>query len=499
MSLPPSLAAVDAALDRAPVMLWRGTPEGVAFVNRAWAAFRGRPATVEIGQGWLDGVFAEDRERVDATFSAACKKRRAFEVDYRLRRADNVWRWVRLNGTPLPRAGRAFPGHIGSCIDITEHREGVSAEDSPLRRLESLIGNARDMAYCLRLVPERVMEYATGAVEAITGHTAEEFYADPTLPQRAIHPDDLQTALQNVDEPDRLSLSDIVIRWVHPDGRIVWAEHRRRPMFDPSGRVIGIEGVARDITGLIESQRRLRDSEDQMRLLAGRLQAAREEERTKVARELHDELGQILTALKLEIGRAIAALEPKHLTPTVIDRMQSLVGLSEIGIATVKRIATDLRPPALDHLGLTEAIRWEALAFKARSGLRCHVRANGRVTTSLSREQQTAVFRIFQEALTNVARHARASAVTVTISERQHFELSIKDNGKGISDSQAADPRAIGLIGMRERAALVGGTFHIAGHRGKGTTVSVHLPLMPAPKGTPAPRTRLRKTRQPRR
>jgi PAS domain S-box-containing protein len=350
-----------------------------------------------------------------------------------------------------------------------------------LSRLETLISSARDMAYRLRVAPARHVEYAVGAVEAITGYPAQAFVADVGLLARAMHPDDLAAWQQGLDEPQRLAERDLVIRWVHPDGRIVFAEHRRRPVFDDRGRLIAVEGLARDITHLVTSQQQLKESEDQLRQLAARLQAAREEERAQVARELHDELGQTLTALKLEIGRAIAALNLHELPPSVIDRMQSLIGLAEIGIATVKRIATSLRPPALDHLGLVEAIRWEALAFKARSGLRCHIRANKK-TTRLTREQQTAAFRIFQEALTNVARHAGASAVTVTVTEAAQFELRIRDNGKGIARADAENPTSIGLVGMRERASLVGGTFRIHGHRGKGTTVIVQIPLnAPAP------------------
>jgi PAS domain S-box-containing protein len=346
---------------------------------------------------------------------------------------------------------------------------------SDLVRLDSLMASAGNMAYRIRLFPTPAVEYLTGAVEAITGYTAEKFYADADLAASSLHPD-LATGHRGAPPeltPEHLAAT---LQCAHPDGTVVWVEHSRRPMFDDAGRVTAIEGIARDVTGFVKSQQRLRESEAQMRELAGRLQSAREEERAKVARELHDELGQTLTALKLEIGRAIAALSVARLTPGVVDRLQSLMGLSEIGLATVKRIATDLRPPALDHLGLAEAIRWEALAFKARSGLRCHVRAS-KSTTALSSEQQTAVFRIFQEALTNVARHACASAVTVTLAERQFFELRIRDNGRGITSAEASDPRAIGLIGMRERAALVGGIFRIEGHVGKGTSVLVRVPL----------------------
>ncbi len=470
-------------------MLWVAGPEGeVVFLNHAWLAFRGRELQGELGGGWIEGIHEDDRTVFLEAYRAAFRQERPFTIEHRLRRADGVMRWVATSGTPWMDPDGAFLGQLGSSVDITARREHDPDDVSALQRLETLIESARNMAYRMRLFPTRAIEYAAGAVEAITGHTPEAFYADPDLPRKSLHPEDAAHLVDSLD-PEHLH-STATLRWIHPDGKIVWAEHRRRPVFDGTGRVVAVEGIARDVTGLVESQRRLRDSEAQMRELAGRLQSAREEERTKLARELHDELGQTLTALKLEIGRAIAALSGARLTPNVVDRLQSLMGLSELGLATVKRIATDLRPPALDHLGLAEAIRWEALAFKARSGLRCHVRSN-KASTALSAEQQTAIFRIFQEAITNVARHAHASAVTVTLIERETFELRIRDNGRGISDTQAADARAIGLIGMRERAALVGGVFQIEGRPGKGTTISVRIPLVGA-----APRARPARTRK---
>jgi signal transduction histidine kinase len=217
-------------------------------------------------------------------------------------------------------------------------------------------------------------------------------------------------------------------------------------------------------------------SAGQLRQLAARVQSAREEERAHLARELHDELGQTLTAIKLELGRTMAALRQERVGGPAVDRLQSLAGLIDIGLSTVKRIATNLRPPTLDHLGLAAAIRWEAMAFGSTTGVRCYIRAN-RETTALTPDQQTVMFRIFQESLTNVVRHARASAVYVTLAERRGtFELRIRDNGRGISERQAHNPGAMGLLGMRERAAIIGGSFDIAGRPGKGTVVVVRVP-----------------------
>jgi signal transduction histidine kinase len=220
----------------------------------------------------------------------------------------------------------------------------------------------------------------------------------------------------------------------------------------------------------------LRPSQEQMRRLAASLQTAREEERADLARELHDDLGQTLTALKLELVRMTVALKDVRLDPPVMDRLQSLVGLVEIGVAMVKRLATKLRPPALDHLGLAEAIRWEASTFSSRSGLRCHVVA-GKDQTALTAKQQTALFRIFQEALTNVVRHAAATNVTIELDANDNrIQLSVRDDGKGF-DATTAPSESHGLTNMQERAELAGGALLIESAPGQGTMVRATFPL----------------------
>ena len=280
------------------------------------------------------------------------------------------------------------------------------------------------------------------------------------------------------------------------DGQHRWVLGHGAPRTSEDGDLAGYVGSCAEIGGRKEQQAHLRESQEQLRKLAARVEAAREDERAEIARELHDELGQTLTAIKLDLGRAIGAMSGDRVTSQAVDRLQSLVGLVEIALQTVKRLTMHLRPPALDHLGLAEAIHWEAIAFQARSGLRCHVRADGESST-LTPEQKTVLFRIFQEALTNVTRHARASAVSVTLAERRkQFELLIRDNGRGVTAEEVNDPRAIGLLGMRERAALVGATFEITGRRGKGTTVLVRVPIDATSTQAPAVRRRRRVSRQ---
>src|SRR4051812_16074681 len=187
----------------------------------------------------------------------------------------------------------------------------------------------------------------------------------------------------------------------------------------------------------------------QFRGLAARVALAREEERAAVARQLHDELGQELTALKYELVHTSALLVEAGLPRHLIDRLQSLIGVVEVTTGAVRRIAQDLRPPALD-LDLAAAIEFEAAAISKRTGLRCRVSsfAHG---SRLDQPQSIAAFRVFQEAITNVARHANASAVRIKLSEaRGIFTMEIHDNGRGITKTELTSPAAIGLLGMRE-------------------------------------------------
>jgi signal transduction histidine kinase len=212
--------------------------------------------------------------------------------------------------------------------------------------------------------------------------------------------------------------------------------------------------------------------------LALRLELAREEERARVARELHDELGQVLTSLKLEFTWLVDQLRKNDPKPGVqlVNKLQASIGLIEVSIQSVRQISSDLRPAVLDHLGLREAVEWAATKFEARTGIRCRV-AWTLKNEPADRSRQLALFRILQEALTNVLRHAHAGAVRISVRDvGTNLMLIIRDNGRGITKAELSSVDSIGLLGMRERARLLGGRVTIAGAPGRGTTVTVTVP-----------------------
>lgn len=218
----------------------------------------------------------------------------------------------------------------------------------------------------------------------------------------------------------------------------------------------------------------LKNLSDQLRALAARLQTVREEERTTVAREIHDELGQALTAIKIDLTAVLREL-PTDEGP-IVQRSQSTLILLDEAIESVRKIATELRPGILDDLGLVAAVEWAAEEFQARTGTKCEVSLPD-ADIAMDPECTTALFRIFQETLTNVARHAKATKVSARLSkESGNVFLEVQDNGRGIDEKHLSAARSLGIMGMRERALLLGGDFTVRGAPGKGTTVEVRIP-----------------------
>ena len=234
------------------------------------------------------------------------------------------------------------------------------------------------------------------------------------------------------------------------------------------------ERVRERTRDLDEANIRLRRSGEEMRKLAAYIQDRIEEERSRLAREVHDELGQNLTALKMGLSR-LPKLVPAG-ADTATEKIDSLMGIIDQSIMTVRKITGELRPVQLDDLGLVAAVQWYVRQFTAVTGIpvTCSIEPEN---IDLDKERNTALYRVFQESLTNVARHARASSVRVDLRETgDGVELAVRDNGVGIAKKSLEDPSSFGLMGMRERVIAIGGKMIVSGRPGKGTDVRVLCP-----------------------
>lgn len=590
------------ALGDAPMMMWLGDAKGAAiFVNRKWLSFTGRCLRDELGTGWLASVHPDDVDSCLEAYAAALAAQRPFRIEYRLRRADGVYRRIADSGLPLYEDGGEFAGFVGTGVDVTAQRDGTVAPDRTVEYLRLVAAHADEMIYRLRIRPHRRVEYMSPGAVRILGLSASEVVSAPVRTLARVHPADrnrLHELLASAPDPSQR----ITLRWRHPDGRVVWAEHRRLPVYDDERNLIAIDGVARDITrqkelekerdaqiamlnGLIahmsdgvlaetsdnqvavvnaafnrifdlppnlwppgdadrlrqiacdrlmnreeccprtdcgpgmlpvgelrlkdgrvveqerftvplahgeiinvwqfrdislrkKEEEELRTSRHRLRDFSAHLEAAREEERRDLARTLHDEIGQLLTGIRLEVSGAVEKFREIGTSAEfpIVDRLQAAVGLVDLSIATVQRVATALRPPVLEHLGLMSAIRWEAALFRQRTGIRCRVSA-GKLRVD-SRAHTTVLYRILLEALTNVARHANAGTVWISVRHRPgRVIMEVRDNGKGIPDEALSRPGTMGLLGMRERALAAGGELRVSRRPSGGTSVFVTLPI----------------------
>ena len=274
-------------------------------------------------------------------------------------------------------------------------------------------------------------------------------------------------------------LSGDADRFERADGSEHWMRWEIRPWRDTEGRVGGIVIFTEEITERKKAQEALLRAEkaafqrQQLQALAARLQQAREEERKMVARDLHDDIGQILTAIKMDMTWAVRHLPRAN--DEVHDRLKGSIELINDGVRSVRKICSGLRPGILDDLGLAAAVEWQSNEFAARAGILCEVSVPAG-ELRLDGDRATAIFRIYQECLTNIARHAEARTVRTSLYQQdESLVLVVRDDGKGFRESEVAG--SLGVLGMKERAQVCGGSVQVSSSPGEGTTVTVCVPL----------------------
>lgn len=489
------------------------SPEGrVTSWNIGAERIKGYQAGEIIGRHFSVFFLPEDLRRglPEKELREAASKGRYEGEGWRLRK-DGSRFWAHVVVTPLIDRDSRLRGFAKVTRDLTEQREKeeamqrveaeleahVAERTAELRRtnesLQAQIAERRlaeraqhDLLQRFRLVLDfspigcvmndvnfRVT-YWNPAAERIFGFTRQDVLGK--LPYDTFVPASSRPAVERVQQAVARgeTVSPAVSEHLTKDGRTIVCEWHNTPIRNFSGQFMGSLSMVQDITERQHSEQRLREYSAQLRALAADLQNAREAERAHVARELHDELGQALTALKMDLV-LLAQKFPRNRVK-LHQRSASMLKLIDDTIQTVRRIAAGLRPSTLDDLGLTAAIEWQAHEFEARTGIRCRLALLGEEIT-LSPELATALFRIFQETLTNIVRHSGAKSIDVHLTVRGgDLILEMSDDGKGLDEAEAARPTSLGLIGMRERAQLLGGEFKIVGTPGKGTTVAVRIP-----------------------
>jgi len=317
--------------------------------------------------------------------------------------------------------------------------------------------------------------YWNGFAEKLYGHSAAQAIGRNTLDLTPAETSRAQAeAIWSKLKAGQSWSGELVVR--RRDGTTFPALVTDSPIYDDEGGLIGVVAVSVDITGRKREEEQLAKSNEQLRALSVRLQTAREEESIRIAREIHDELGGALTGLKMDlswIGKRLSEQSRR----AVQQKLLSTLELIDDTVHKVRNISTELRPAVLDDLGLAAAIEWQAREFQRRTEIECRILSLWEDGT-LGPEKSTALFRIFQEILTNVIRHSGASRVEVSMEESDgSLVLKVSDNGRGIKESEVAEAKSLGLLGMRERAVVFGGRVEVVGEEGRGTAVTVRIPF----------------------
>jgi len=378
--------------------------------------------------------------------------------------------------------------------DITERKQTEDLLNESEKKFRQLAENIEEVFWMEDKEGEEII-YISPAFEKVWGLKCEDLIENPQLWMDSIHPEDREKIENEYSYEDRTQVIEgkykSEFRIIRPDGKVCWISDRAFPVLNEEGNPIRIAGISQDITELklieqelqgaketleLRVQERtmeLRQRNRQLKNLLAHLENVREEERVHIAREVHDELGQILLAFKFDLSELEELISPD--SKGVGDLVKKLIKDADTTLESVQRILTGLRPQVLDIFGVGPAFEWQANEFQDQTGIACEV-IHFPENLQMDKEKSLLLFRILQEALMNVKHHAKASRVQINFSgNSEDMIMEIKDNGVGIKPENVNDPQSFGILGIQERADLLGGTASFRSNPGEGTTVSIRL------------------------
>jgi PAS domain S-box-containing protein len=456
----------DLVANMAPVLIWMsGLDKRCIYFNQPWLDFTGRGLQAELGNGWAEGVHSEDFERCLKTYVEAFDRRNTFKMEYRLRRHDGEYRWMLDTGVPRFTADGSFAGYIGSCIDVTDRhvaQETVHASETKFRAL-----------FESNLLPIIYWNEAGTIVDSneaflqLTGFTNEEVKAGKLQADPLISEDRFASKKAREDwNVTQKRLMQFEKQFVLRDGRHI-------PVLvtaSLSGKRHSGMAFLMDLTERKRTEQTLRD-------LSARLIHGQEEERTRIARELHDDIGQRMALISIELEQL------SQLTKESSQEQQSLIlKLSQQAreITTdVQHISHELHSPKLEHLGLVSAVKALCRDFSQHRKMRIEVNAQADFT-SIPSDLAVCLYRVVQEALQNVIKHSQSPEARVDLhAYPDHIDIGIRDSGIGFDPDSPMARAGLGLVSMRERLRLVQGTLVIESRPGQGTSIRIRVPLEP--------------------
>jgi PAS domain S-box-containing protein len=449
--------------------------ERVLYVSPAYEEIWGRScdSIYRDARSFQDAIHPEDRQRYVEAFEEHLRNPKPAEQQYRVLRPDGSIRWIRDCSFPVRDAAGDVYRFVGIAEDITKRTQ----EEEKLRRSEAYLAESERLghigAWAMKL-PTIEITFWSPEHYRIYGFDPAKGLPSWEAVRARVHPEDraiLGTIMRSVREKKGF---EVDYRIVIPDGPVRHIHALGRPMPNAAGEPVEYLGMSMDVTERKAAEEALQSSVDQLRSLAARIESVREEERTRLAREIHDELGQALVGIEANVSSLRHLANPRSREHA--RRCRDILNLAGSAIQSVRRIATELRPGILDDCGLVDAVEFEAQQFAKRTRLKC-VLDLPHTDLAIERDAATALFRIFQEALSNIARHAEATECGVRLAEADGgLCMEVRDNGRGFPEAQESRPTSLGLLGMRERAALLAGRVTVKSSPGEGATVTVWIP-----------------------
>lgn len=472
-----------------PHMVWAARADGeLDFFNRRCHEYTGLESRALEGWGWKAVVHPEDWERCLSSWTRALQTGERYEIEYRLRRFDGEYRWHHGTAVPMRDAGGRLQRWFGTCTDIeAEVRSAQILEGMVEQRSRDLRETERRFQLFMEHMPAAAWikdaqlryTFVNRAHEELHGRRAgqvigrDDFELWPAEVARQLRRHD-ETALAGGAALQTLE------RVPYADGRPGDWLVVKFALGDAAGGT-GVAGIGFDITARVNAEEQARAYAADARRLLDQLIAAQESERRRLADELHDLIGQNLTALGIDLAalkERLGAL-PGGLPAALPERIDAMRSVVEDTIGAIRGVMTDLRPPALEEYGLVPALRWYAAEFGERTGMKATLSVSC-PERRLPKDAEFSLFRIAQEALTNAAKHSGGSSVRIGVAEEGgRLQLSIEDDGRGFADpagSSGARRGGWGLPAMRERAEAHGGVLRIESP-GKGTRVVVEVPV----------------------
>lgn len=450
-----------------PVGIFHTDEHGnTTYVNPRWCQISGLTYDEAIGDGWFNAVHKEDKEKLRSGWEEATKKKEFSFSEYRFVRPNGSIAWVIGQAIPERDAEGRIVGYVGTTTDITERKKAEAAIEKSEKRfrntMDKMLEGVQIYDYdwnCL---------YVNDAVTKQGPYSKEQIQALTLLEN---YPGIENTELFKIFEQCKADKQSrhIEYEFAFPSGSKSWFELSIQP--NPEGLFI----LSVDISERKKAQEVMEETSEQLRQLTAHLLNVREEERKRIGREIHDELGQQLTAIKMDVAWIDKKTAPEN--EAFKTKLKNVITLLDGGNQSIRRILNELRPVILDDYGLLEALKWQGQQFTKNTGIPITFKTT-ETQIKIAEEVATCVFRVFQEALTNITRYAKAGKVVISLDiDEDNVLLNIEDDGKGFDPELTKTKKSFGILGMKERVASLNGNFELFTAPGSGTKIKISLPL----------------------